>query len=101
MSVRERIIEALKKNIDPDKIVLFGSKVHNPNNASDFDLFVLKKNIKHKRKLAQQIYKILYPMKEAFDVIVDTPEHYEEFKAEKSYIYYEIANKGEVIYEKK
>ncbi|MDO9577541.1 MAG: nucleotidyltransferase domain-containing protein [Candidatus Cloacimonadales bacterium] len=97
----ENAILTIKENVDPEKIILFGSKVKNPNNDSDYDLCILKSNIKHKRKLAHYLYKLLYNLKIAVDLIVDTPEHFDELKNESSFIYHEIMKTGKVIYEKK
>jgi len=96
-----KAILTIKENIDPDKIILFGSKVENPNKDSDFDLCILKRNILHKRKLAQHLYKLLYKTKIAFDLIIDTPEHFNELKNEPSFIYHEIMKTGKTVYEKK
>ncbi len=96
-----KAIQMITQNIDPDKIILFGSRISTPDEDSDYDLCILKNDIKHKRRLAQRIYKLLYHTKLAFDIIVDTPEHFNEMKKEPSYIYSEIERTGKVIYEKK
>ena len=100
-SIIENAILTIKEKIDPDKIILFGSKIENPDKDSDYDLCILKSNITHKRKLAQNIYKLLYNTKIAVDLIIDTPDHFNELKNEPSFIYSEIDRTGKVIYEKK
>ena len=100
-SIIENAILIIKEKIDPDKIILFGSKIENPDKDSDYDLCILKSNITHKRKLAQNIYKLLYNTKIAVDLIIDTPDHFNELKNEPSFIYSEIDRTGKVIYEKK
>ena len=100
-SIIENVILTIKEKINPDKIILFGSKIENPDKDSDYDLCILKSNITHKRKLAQYIYKLLYNTKIAVDLIIDTPEHFNELKNEPSFIYYEIMKTGKTIYEKK
>ncbi|HPR18185.1 MAG TPA: nucleotidyltransferase domain-containing protein [Candidatus Cloacimonadota bacterium] len=99
--VIKNVVHTIKENIDPDKIILFGSQVEHPNVDSDFDICILKSNISHKRLLTQQLYKLLYSLKIAFDLVVDTPEHFEKMQKESSFIYYEIMRTGKVIYEKK
>ncbi len=96
-----KAIQKITQNIDPDKIILFGSKIGNPDKDSDYDLCILKSNITHKRKLAHYIYKLLYNTKIAVDLIIDTPEHFNELKNEPSFIYSEIDRTGKIIYEKK
>jgi predicted nucleotidyltransferase len=100
-SILEDIVQTIKENTDPEKIILFGSKVDHPENNSDYDICVLKANIPHKRRLAHELYKLLYRLRIALDIVVDTPEHFEEMRDETSFIYHEIMKTGKVIYEKK
>lgn len=85
----------------PEKIILFGSQAQGTNTAnSDIDLLVLIEGVVNKRKIAQQLYKDLLPLKMAVDLIIDTPENYNKYKKEKSFIYYQIEKTGKVVYEK-
>ena len=66
---------------------------------SDYDIFVLKSGVVHKRKLAQRIY-LMLDVNVPVDVIVETPETFNELKDNTFLIYNEIAKYGQVVYEK-
>ena len=53
----------------------------------------------HKRKLAQRIY-LMLDVNVPVDVIVETPETFNELKDNPFLIYNEIAKYGQVVYEK-
>jgi predicted nucleotidyltransferase len=97
----EKAIDIIVKVADPDKIILFGSRARGDSKKdSDYDLCVLKRNVEHRRKLAQKLYLSLYIVGEAIDVIVETPERFSDLKDNTFMIYKEIAKDGKVIYEK-
>jgi len=97
----EKAIDIIVKVADPDKIILFGSRARGDSRKdSDYDLCVLKRNVEHRRKLAQKLYLSLYSVGEAIDVIVETPERFSDLKDNTFMIYKEIAKDGKVIYEK-
>ena len=86
---------------DPDKIILFGSRAkENDRECSDYDICILKKDVTHKRKLAQKIYHKLFGVGASVDVIVETPEKFNELKDKWFLVYGEIAKSGSVMYEK-
>jgi predicted nucleotidyltransferase len=97
----KKALDAIIKVADPDKVILFGSQARGEGSPdSDYDLLVLKKGVKHKRKLAQKIH-----MKSDFDVpidlIVNDTERFEQIKKDQYMIYKAIDEEGKVIYEKK
>jgi predicted nucleotidyltransferase len=98
----DEAIEIIIQSIDPDKIILFGSRARDDyKKDSDYDICVIKKGISHRRKLAQQIYKFLYGVGVPVDIIVETPERFEELKENPFMIYKEISKYGKVVYEKR
>jgi len=95
--VTKRIVE----EVDPDKIILFGSRAKGENEKwSDYDICVLKANAIKRSDLEERIYLKLFGMGVPVDIIVETMERFEELKENKFLIYYEIAKNGRVIYEK-
>ncbi|MCX9089529.1 MAG: nucleotidyltransferase domain-containing protein [Candidatus Methanoperedens sp.] len=95
-------IEIIIRSINPDKIILFGSRARGDNKKeSDYDICVIKKDVSHRRKLAQQIYRFLYGVGVPIDIIVETPERFEELKDNPFMIYKEISKYGKVVYEKR
>ena len=56
----------------PDKIILFGSRAKGTNTEqSDYDICILKKNVTHRRKLAQKLYLSLSGLSFPADIIVE------------------------------
>jgi uncharacterized protein len=86
---------------DPDKVILFGSRANDTAGPdSDYDLLVLKKGVKHTRKLSQKIHFNFLNVGAPFDILVYDTKKYEEIKNFPYLIYYNINKEGKVIYEK-
>lgn len=97
----ELLIKHIVPMIDPDKIILFGSRAKKQNNlASDYDICILKREIAHRRKLAQFIYRNITGIGLAVDIVVETPERFEMLKDNPYGIYYDIAREGVVIFDR-
>jgi predicted nucleotidyltransferase len=97
----EKAIDIIIQVANPDKIILFGSRARGDSKKdSDYDLCVLKRNVEHRRKLAQQIYVSLCDVSTPIDVIVQTPDKFDELKDDPYLVYKQIAKDGVVVYEK-
>jgi predicted nucleotidyltransferase len=96
--VVRRIVEA----IDPDKIILFGSCARGTlHENSDIDLLVIKAGVKHKRRVASEIYGLFWDKTIEMDVLVTTPEDIAFALAHgNSFIKYDILEEGKVLYER-
>jgi len=103
MSDQNILIEIIQNIVEvavPDKIMLFGSRAkEEQKNESDYEICVLKKEVLYKRKLAQRNY-MKRDVNGPVDVIVETPERFDELKDNPFLIYSEIAKYGRVVYEK-
>jgi predicted nucleotidyltransferase len=100
-STLRHLVDILIHEVEPDRIILFGSRARGDNEErSDYDICVLKTGVAHRRKLAKQIYRLLYDIDASVDVIVETPERFEQLKDNRFLIYTEIAKHGQVIYER-
>jgi len=94
-------VEVITRTADPDRIILFGSRARRDNKKqSDYDICVIKRGVVRRRDLAMQLYRDLYGVGAAVDIIVETPETFEELKENPFLIYHDIARQGKVIYEK-
>lgn len=101
MSTLNEITKRIVEEADPDKITLFGSRAkRKETEGSDYDICVLKKGIVHKRDLTRKIYQKLFGVGASVDVIVETPDKFDELKDKWFLIYSEIAKTGRVVYEK-
>ena len=99
-NILAEIVQKVVEEAVPDKIILFGSRAKGEQaKDSDYDIFVLKSGVVHKRKLAQRIY-LMLDVNVPVDVIVETPETFDELKDNPFLIYNEIAKYGQVVYEK-
>jgi len=96
----KKAIEIIVDVASPEKIILFGSRTGSKHRKeSDYDLLVLKRNVKHTRKLAQEIYLNFKNIGAPVDVIVADLEKYEVLKTDPYMIYSEAAKNGKVVYE--
>ncbi|GAB6172481.1 nucleotidyltransferase domain-containing protein [Paradesulfitobacterium aromaticivorans] len=99
-SVLLRLIDKIVKIVDPDKIILFGSRGKGIETIdSDYDLLVLKHGIKSRRAVAHEIYRNLTDIPAAVDILVETPERLEKHIHTPGFVYADAA-KGQVIYER-
>jgi len=97
----KKAIETIVQVAEPDKIILFGSHAKGGGTPeSDYDLLVLKKNLKRQRVLTQKIYLNFKNVGAPVDVIVADLDKYEKLKADPYLIYFEAAENGRMVYEK-
>ncbi|MCK5183158.1 MAG: nucleotidyltransferase domain-containing protein [Candidatus Heimdallarchaeota archaeon] len=93
------IVENLKVNYSPEKIILFGSYSDGTfSEDSDIDLLIVKKTKKHpiwRRVEARKASCTKIPM----DILVYTPAELQELQKEKSFFIMDIMEKGKVLYE--
>lgn len=100
-TVLRDLVKTLVNKIEPDRIILFGSRANDGGEKhSDYDICVIKKGVTHRRDLAKKIYRLLYDLDTPLDVIVETPERFDHLKDNRFLIYKDIAEHGKVIYEK-
>lgn len=99
VSTLRLVVDTLVREEEPDRIILFGSRARRDNQErSDYDICVLKSGVADRRTLAKGIYRLLYGMDVPADVIVETPERFEQLKDNRFLIYREIAKHRRVIY---
>jgi predicted nucleotidyltransferase len=100
-SVLRSLVDIIVRQVEPDRIILFGSQAKgDAKERSDYDICVLKTGVANRRELAKQIYRLLYDIAVPVDVIVETPERFEQLKNNRFLIYKEIAKHGQVLYER-
>ena len=105
--ILKRIVEVIVKEIDPDKIILFGSRARDDyKEDSDYDILVLKRGIKpeERRKLATRIERIFLDMGifkiASVDLVVQDTERYGELIERWDLIYYYANEEGIILYER-
>ncbi|HEX3048694.1 MAG TPA: nucleotidyltransferase domain-containing protein [Bacillota bacterium] len=99
--VLEESVNRIVSYIKPEKIILFGSRARGDyNQSSDYDLCIIKDGIENPRRLAREIYKILYGVGGAIEVLVEKPENFEKHKDNPFFLYQNILKEGVLVYEK-
>ncbi len=100
----KRIVEAIVEVLDPDAIILFGSRARGDHaEDSDYDILVLKEGVKPEERRRLQWKIRLSALMEGIagvDVIVQSPERFEELKDLWHLVYYDIYREGVVVYER-
>lgn len=101
--LREQIVQRIVAAVDPEKIVLFGSRArgtHRP--SSDIDLLVIRESHEPGYKRSVPIYGALWdlPIEVDTDVLVYTPEEVEEWKGASAAFVTTALRTGTVIYER-
>ena len=96
--VLDEIIRRIVETAQPEKIILFGSAARGEMGPhSDVDLLVIKSNV-HRRRLTQAIYRNLFGVGQAVDVIVVTPEDIERYQDSFALVIEPALREGEVVY---
>jgi len=101
-SLIDEICDRIIENIDPDKIILFGSTVSGDMEKShDVDIYVVKQGVKDVREFERKIDELFVGRLFALDVIVRTPEQVKKsLSSGNSFLSQEIIGKGRVLYDK-
>ena len=96
-----RIVEIIKNEYDPERIILFGSlaegKMHE---WSDIDLLIIKKTAKRPIERNIELSRLIRP-KVGIDLFIYTPEEYEYLLKEKFSFLLTILKTGKTVYEKR
>ncbi|MBI5747260.1 MAG: nucleotidyltransferase domain-containing protein [Nitrospirae bacterium] len=94
-------IKTIVRVASPDKVILFGSHaIGRQKAASDYDILILKKNLKNQRRLVQKIYLNLKNIGTPIDLLAIDSDRFEVLKNDPYMIYFDAFRKGKVIYEK-
>ena len=92
-----RIVEA----VDPDKIILFGSRARGDNRPdSDFDLLVIKESKETKHRRTVPILRSLWVIPAPVDVVWYTPDEFEDWSGIRTHLVGRVLREGQVVHEK-
>lgn len=99
--LKREIVGRLRKAVDPERVILFGSQAKGSTRPeSDIDLLLIKQGVRSVRSEARRARAALRGLPAAFDVIVATPEQIERYGRSIGLIYRTALTKGEAWYEK-
>ena len=95
----ERYLDILIREYRPQKVLLFGSLASGtPREGSDIDIIVVKETDKRFWDRLADVIRLLNPT-EAVDILVYTPEEFEELCRDRLFFQEEILKKAKVVYE--
>jgi predicted nucleotidyltransferase len=95
----KRLVEIIKEKYSPEKIILFGSLVNgNVKSTSDIDILIIKKTNKRFFERLREVA-ILCKINSGADILVYTPEEFEEEIRDNIFVREEIYKKGKVIFD--
>lgn len=96
-----RIIEVIKTEYRPEKIILFGSLAGGEMHEwSDIDLLVVKESAKRPIERNIELFRLIRP-KVGIDLFIYTPQEYEYLLKEKVSFLLNILKTGKTVYEKR
>ncbi len=101
--ILQKIIEVIVNTVQPDKIILFGSRAKGTHSElSDYDLLILKSGIKpeDRRPLQRKVRRELW--KKGIlnvDIIIADPHHANILKSRWDLVYHDALTEGKTIYE--
>lgn len=101
----DKIVSLLAKNYQPEKVILFGSAAAGRiRQDSDIDLVVVKRTDRRFYDRIGDVLHILWSQTQTpgigVDVLVYTPEEFQEMSQRNYFIREEVLGKGRVVYER-
>jgi predicted nucleotidyltransferase len=95
------IVRRLIAAIDPDRIILFGSRARGDASPdSDYDLLIVKDTAERTLLLAQKGYRALLGLPGPVDLIVETPERIANLRDCPWVIHHDAVREGRILYER-
>lgn len=95
------VIRRIVATIDPDRIVLFGSRARgDARGQSDYDLLVIKSTDARTLPLEQAAYRAMFGVLASVDILVETPERLERLKNAPGLVFRDALREGQVVYER-
>lgn len=97
----DRIVEVIKDEYAPEKIVLFGSLAADHVHVwSDIDLLIIKRTDKRPIERTMELVNLIRP-KIGIDLFIYTPEEYDLLLKERYSFLLNVLKTGKTVYEKR
>ena len=94
-------IQKIVKELNPEKVVLFGSYAYGkPNRDSDVDLLVVLNTRASHSERSWKVSRLLLPRPFPVDILVKTPKEIEKALKSGDFFLQEILTQGKVLYER-
>jgi predicted nucleotidyltransferase len=99
--VLEQVVKRITATIQPDRIVLFGSRARgDARSGSDYDLLVIRQSSEPRYRRAVPLYVALADLPVEVDVLVYTPEEVREWSAVSEAFVTAALRQGTLLYER-
>lgn len=100
-SLLPEIIRRIVAAIDPDRIILFGSRARGEAGLeSDYDLLVIKRTNARTLLLEQAAYHAMLGVLASVDILVETPERVERLRDAPGLVFHDALEDGVIVYER-
>ncbi len=97
--IKKQIVDALKP-LKPEKIILFGSYAYGmPNENSDLDICVVRKDYQNKWQEKVKIRELLNNIRMPIDILNPKADEFEFYRNEINSVYYDIDKKGILLWQ--
>lgn len=95
-----RFVQLLTEHNDPEQIIVFGSMAGGTVHAwSDIDLVIVEQTDQSFLQRSRSVRRLLQPQV-GTDILVYTPEEFEQMREDRPFVQDEILAKGVVVYER-
>jgi uncharacterized protein len=95
------VVERIARELDPDKIILFGSYAYGmPTPDSDVDLLVIMETTASTKDRYLAVSDLIYPRPFPVDILVKTNDEISRAIAKGDFFIREIVTQGKVLYER-
>jgi len=95
-----RCLRLLVEHISPEKVILFGTLAQGSVNMwSDIDLVIVERTLLPFFQRIKRVRKLLQP-KVGMDIMVYTPEEFDQLCVERPFFQEEIVARGKIVYER-
>jgi len=97
----QKVVETIRDEYHPEKIILFGSRVWgDPDGDSDLDVLVIKESDQREVERIREVSWLLRPRPLPLDILVKTPQEIERRLAIGDDFMREIVTRGRVVYDR-
>jgi len=101
-AVLSEVVRRLVSAVDPDRIILFGSRARGDNRPdSDLDLLIVKESEEPSHRRAILAYRALRGLGIPKDILWFTPQEVEDWARVVNHVVHHALEHGRVLYEKR
>jgi predicted nucleotidyltransferase len=101
-SVLAEVVRRLVEAVDPDKILLFGSRARGDSRSdSDLDLLIVKDSVELRHRRTVPAYRALRGLGVPKDIVWYTPQELSEWAGVVNHLVWRALSEGRILYEKR